>query len=219
MNRSPTPRWSCVAPEIGRALRVRLQPGAGHVAVQPVRSSADRALTTLRVSLAPVVRVAVCLGVVMTCPMSAARAQEVPSVEEERLRDVLMALPQSETLQISTPRVIIDNARLVSLEASTVELREEATGIPVSIDFSAVRGVAVQRRHWLQGTVWGFSGGVLAGSFFGMMLGSYRCTSVELCRASERAGALRLGALVGALGGGIGFTFGRRALYWKPIFP
>ena len=148
-----------------------------------------------------------------------ADAQSVPGGDEERLRALFTEMPARETLQLITPELIVDNARFVSLEPSTVELRQLGTGVPISIDLTAIRGVAVERRHWLQGTLWGLGGGLLAGSMFGLMIGSFECDSVEVCRSSERRGAVRWGMALGVVGGGVGFALGRRDVYWKPIFP
>ena len=146
-------------------------------------------------------------------------AQAAPSIDEARLRTLFGQMPVSETVQLITPDIIVDYAQFVSLEPSTVELRQLGTDVPIIVDLSAIRGVSVERRHWLQGTLWGLGGGLLAGSMFGLMIGSFECDSVELCRSSERKGAVRWGMALGVIGGGVGFTLGRRDVYWKPIFP
>ena len=148
-----------------------------------------------------------------------ADAQVVSDSNEDRLRALFAGMAVNETLQLITPEMIVDNARLVSLEPSTVELRQLGTGVPISVDLTAIRGVAVERRHWLQGTLWGLGGGLLAGSMFGLMIGSFECDSLELCRSDERRGAVRWGTILGIVGGGVGFILGRRDVYWEPIFP
>ncbi|MGB1778232.1 MAG: hypothetical protein ACPHQP_01635 [Longimicrobiales bacterium] len=148
-----------------------------------------------------------------------AAAQAAPGLDEARLRTLFGQMPVNETVQLITPEIIVDDARFVSLEPSTVELRQLGTDVPISVDLTAIRGVSVERRHWLQGTLWGLGGGLLAGSMFGLMIGSFECDSVEVCRSSERKGAVRWGLALGAVGGGVGFTLGRRDVYWKPIFP
>lgn len=145
--------------------------------------------------------------------------QAPPGSYEERLRVLFGRMPETETIQLVTPEVLVENAHVVSLEPTTVELRQLGTGLPISVDLTAIRGVSVQRKHWLQGTLWGLGGGVLAGSVFGLMIGSFNCTTVDGCNSSERDGALFWGSAIGVVGAGIGFTLGRRDIYWKPIFP
>jgi hypothetical protein len=155
---------------------------------------------------------------VMICATGAS-AQAAPIPYEERLRTLFGGLSHDETIQLVTPEILVENAKLVSLEPATVELRQIGTGVPISVDLAAIRGVSVQRRHWLQGTIWGIGGGVLAGSVFGLMIGSFNCTTVDGCGDDERRGAVIWGTTLGIVGGGIGFTLGRRDVYWYPIFP
>ena len=89
------------------------------------------------------------------------------------------------------------------LESAEVEGLFERAVRPIVVDLSAIRGVSVQRRHWLQGTLWGLGGGILAGSVFGMMVDSFYCTTVDGCSSSERQGAIRWGAVLGVVGGGM----------------
>ncbi len=163
--------------------------------------------------------VAVLLCVAALAGVEHAAAQTESSESEIRLRALFAGMTVNETVYVVTPEVLVDHARFVSLESSTVELRQEGTGVPISVDLTAIRGVAVQRTHWLQGALWGLGGGLLAGSMFGLMIGSFECDTVELCKVREREGAVRWGTALGLVGGGIGFTFGRRAVYWKSIFP
>ena len=154
----------------------------------------------------------------LTCASGLA-AQTTPSPDQNRLRTLFSGLPVGENIQLVTPEIILEDARLISLEGSTVQLEQVGTGIPIVVDLTAIRGVSVQRRHWLQSTLWGTSTGLLAGSIFGLMIGSFNCTTVDRCRADERAGAVRLGTTLALVGGGIGFALGRRDVYWYPIFP
>ena len=151
----------------------------------------------------------------LTCASGLA-AQRTPSPDQNRLRTLFSGLPVGENIQLVTPEIILEDARLISLEGSTVQLEQVGTGIPIVVDLTAIRGVSVQRRH---GTLWGTSTGLLAGSIFGLMIGSFNCTTVDRCRADERAGAVRLGTTLALVGGGIGFALGRRDVYWYPIFP
>lgn len=155
---------------------------------------------------------------VMACATGIA-AQSTPSPDEERLQTLIGGLPVGENIQVITPQIFLEDARLVSLEGSMVELEQIGTGVPIVVDLAAIRGVSLQRRHWLQGTVWGVGSGLLAGSVFGLMIGSFNCNSVDRCSEDERAGAVRWGTTLALVGGGIGFTLGRRDTYWYPIFP
>jgi len=154
----------------------------------------------------------------MACATGTA-AQSAPAPDEERLLTLIGGLPLGQNIQVSTPQILVEEALLVSVQGGTVELEQIGTGVPIVVDLEAIRGVSVQRRHWLQGTVWGVSGGLLAGSMFGLIIGSFYCNSIDQCGNEERAGALRWGTTLALVGGGIGFTLGRRDVYWHPIFP
>ena len=148
-----------------------------------------------------------------------AAAQAGPGSNEARLRALFGGMPVAESVQLVTPELLVEDAEFVSLGTSTVELRQAGTGVPIEVDLTAIRGVAVQRSHWLQGTIWGLGGGILAGSVFGLMIGSFYCTTVDGCEDDERRGARVWGTTLGIVGGGIGFTLGRRDVYWQPVFP
>ncbi|HCO14488.1 MAG TPA: hypothetical protein DIT46_09895 [Gemmatimonadetes bacterium] len=148
-----------------------------------------------------------------------AQAQSQPVEPSERLTMLFGDLASAAPLQIITPGRILDDVNFVSLQESTVQLEEIATGALVNVDLSAIRGIAAEQSHWLKATLWGTSGGILVGSIFGLMIGSFKCSDLEACLSDERAGAIRWGATLGLVGGGAGFVLGRRSRHWEPIFP
>ena len=141
------------------------------------------------------------------------------STGERRLQELFSGMHPSQNVRLITPEILVDDAEFVSVTPVTVELRQVGTGVPITVDLSAIRGVSIQKRHWLQGTLWGLGGGVLAGSVFGLMIGSFKCRTVDGCGVAERRGARVWGATLGAVGGSIGFVLGRRDVYWHPVFP
>ena len=141
------------------------------------------------------------------------------STNERRLEALFAGMHPSQNVQLITPEILVEDAEFVSVTPMTVELRQVGTGVPITVDLSAIQGVSIQKRHWLQGTLWGMGGGVLAGSVFGLMIGSFKCRTVDGCGVAERRGARVWGATLGAVGGSIGFVLGRRDVYWHPVFP
>ena len=159
------------------------------------------------------------ISVLVTIVGGPAIAQAQPVEPSERLMILFGDLASVAPLQIITPGRILDDVKFVSLQESTVQLEEIATGALVNVDLSAIRGIAAEQSHWLKATLWGTSGGILVGSVFGLMIGSFKCSDLETCLSDERAGAVRWGATLGLVGGGAGFVLGRKSRHWEPIFP
>jgi hypothetical protein len=135
--------------------------------------------------------------------------------------DVLSALfsdiSADEDLRVTTLAGLVEEGRLADVgETGFSVLRGGATH---QVRFRDVQTVAIEGGHGVQGALWGAAGGALAGGFFGLMIGSFNCNTPEGCQAQERRGAWGWGALLGAVGGGIGFWWGRRQVHWHPIFP
>ena len=159
------------------------------------------------------------ISVLVTIVGGPAIAQAQPVEPSERLMMLFGDLASVAPLQIITPGRILDDVKFVSLQESTVQLEELATGALVNVDLSAIRGISAEQSHWLKATLWGTSGGILIGSVFGLMIGSFKCSDLETCLSDERAGAIRWGATLGLVGGGAGFVLGRKSRHWEPIFP
>ena len=159
------------------------------------------------------------ISVLVTIVGGPAIAQAQPVEPSERLMMLFGDLASVAPLQIITPGRILDDVKFVSLKESTVQLEELATGALVNVDLSAIRGISAEQSHWLKATLWGTSGGILVGSVFGLMIGSFKCSDLEACLSDERAGAVRWGATLGLVGGGAGFVLGRKSRHWEPIFP
>tara|TARA_Y100000817_G_scaffold314928_1_gene316123 strand:+ start:5141 stop:5629 length:489 start_codon:yes stop_codon:yes gene_type:complete len=159
------------------------------------------------------------ISVLVTIVGAPAIAQAQPVEPSERLMILFGDLASVAPLQIITPGRILDDVKFVSLQESTVQLEELATGALVNVDLSAIRGISAEQSHWLKATLWGTSGGILVGSVFGLMIGSFKCSDLEACLSDERAGAVRWGATLGLVGGGAGFVLGRKSRHWEPIFP
>ncbi len=147
------------------------------------------------------------------------QAQAPPVEPNERLTMLFGDLARVAPLQIITPGQILDDVKFLSVQESTVQLEEIGTGAIVNVDLSAIRGIAAEQSNWLKATLWGTSGGMLVGSVFGLMIGSFKCSDLETCLSDERAGAVRWGATLGLVGGGAGFVLGRRSRHWETIFP
>lgn len=163
--------------------------------------------------------VAALVVTIVTATPTSVWAQDTTVHPYEGLRVMLGELVGTVPLQLITPGVILDDIQLVSIQESTVELTQLATGNTITVDLSAIRNVAVERSHWMKTTLWGISGGVLAGSVFGLMIGSFKCTDINECKSDERAGAARWGATLGFVGGAVGFTAGRKSKHWRTIYP
>ena len=149
--------------------------------------------------------------------IASAQAQEVGP--NERLKMLFGDLQSVEPLQIVAPGLILDDVKFVSLQGSIVRLEEVVTGKLVDVSLSAIRSIAIEQDHRLKATLWGTTGGMLVGSVFGLMVGSFKCSDLETCLSDERAGAVRWGTALGLVGGGAGFVLGRRSRYWEAIFP
>ena len=89
----------------------------------------------------------------------------------------------------------------------------------MDVNLSAIRGIAAEQSNWLKATLWGTTGGMLVGSVFGLMIGSFKCSDIETCLSDERAGAVRWGATLGLVGGGAGFVLGRKVVIGRRFFP
>ena len=173
----------------------------------------------LRQAVTPPPSLIAVISVLVTIVGGPAVAQAQSVEPSERLTMLFGDLASVAPLQIITPGRILDDVKFVSLQESTVQLEEIATGALVNLDLSAIRGIAAEQSRWLKATLWGTSGGILVGSVFGLMIGSFKCSDLESCLSDERAGAFRWGATLGLVGGGAGFLLGRRSRHWEPIFP
>ncbi|MDA0328777.1 MAG: hypothetical protein O2958_07190 [Gemmatimonadetes bacterium] len=143
--------------------------------------------------------------------------QDRSELSQQRLVDLFSSLSPSQRVQIVTPVAFLDEAGYLSVSQDSVEVSWQGATVPVSLDH--IRVVSVQSGHALQGTLWGAGTGLLVGSVAGMLIGSFSCTTVQGCNDAERRGLIRLGGALGLTGGALGFFFGRRSLYWKPVFP
>lgn len=159
------------------------------------------------------------IGVLLLCaaPSQAQEAAERLRLGNERLVRLFSDLPVGRRVQIVTPLVRIAAGAFERVSEDSVVVMQDGVVVPVPLDH--IRTVAVQSDHRLQGSLWGLSVGAVVGSVFGLMLGAFDCTSPLGCESSERDGALRWGTVVGVVGGGVGWVFGRRSVYWKPVFP
>ena len=187
----------------------------------PQSDSGANLTNRLRQAVTPLPSLMAAISVLVTIigDPAMAQAQSQPVEPSERLTMLFGDLASAAPLQIITPGRILDDVNFVSLQESTVQLEEIATGALVNVDLSAIRGIAAEQSHWLKATLWGTSGGILVGSIFGLMIGSFKCSDLEACLSDERAGAIRWGATLGLVGGGAGFVLGRRSRHWEPIFP
>ncbi len=185
----------------------------------PQSDSGANLTNRLRQAVTPLPSLMAAISVLVTIIGDPAMAQSQPVEPSERLTMLFGDLASAAPLQIITPGRILDDVNFVSLQESTVQLEEIATGALVNVDLSAIRGIAAEQSHWLKATLWGTSGGILVGSIFGLMIGSFKCSDLEACLSDERAGAIRWGATLGLVGGGAGFVLGRRSRHWEPIFP
>ncbi|MBK91158.1 MAG: hypothetical protein CME27_01735 [Gemmatimonadetes bacterium] len=187
----------------------------------PQSDSGANLTNRLRQAVTPLPSLMAAISVLVTIigDPAMAQAQSQPVEPSERLTMLFGDLASAAPLQIITPGRILDDVNFVSLQESTVQLEEIATGALVNVDLSAIRGIAAEQSHWLKATLWGTSGGILVGSIFGLMIGSFKCSDLEACLSDERAGAVRWGATLGLVGGGAGFVLGRRSRHWEPIFP
>jgi len=171
------------------------------------------------VTLTPSLMAATSVLVAVAGGPAITQAQAPPVEPNERLTMLFGDLARVAPLQIITPGRILDDVKFLSIQESTVQLEELATGALVNVDLSAIRGISAEQSHWLKATLWGTSGGILVGSVFGLMIGSFKCSDLEACLSDERAGAVRWGATLGLVGGGAGFVLGRKSRHWEPIFP
>lgn len=157
------------------------------------------------------------VGLLSAAPSQAQEAAERLRLGNERLIQIFSDLSANHPVQIVTPLVRIDAGSFERVGQDSVVVTLNGVVIPVPLDH--IRTVAVQGDRRLQGTLWGLSVGAVAGGVFGLMIGAFNCTSPLGCEDSERDGALRWGTVVGVGGGGLGWVFGRRSIYWKPVFP
>ena len=173
----------------------------------------------MRQAVTPSQSLMAAISVLVTIVGGPAIAQAQPVEPSERLMILFGDLASVAPLQIITPGRILDDVKFVSLQESTVRLEEVVTGKLVDVNLSAIRSIAIEQDHRLKAALWGTTGGMLVGSVFGLMVGSFKCSDLETCLSDERAGAVRWGTALGLVGGGAGFVLGRRSRYWEAIFP
>jgi len=173
----------------------------------------------MRQAVTPSQSLMAAISVLVTIVGGPAIAQAQQVEPSERLMILFGDLASVAPLQIITPGRILDDVKFVSLQESTVRLEEVVTGKLVDVNLSAIRSIAIEQDHRLKAALWGTTGGMLVGSVFGLMVGSFKCSDLETCLSDERAGAVRWGTALGLVGGGAGFVLGRRSRYWEAIFP
>jgi hypothetical protein len=159
------------------------------------------------------------VGVLVTAP-TAIHAQEagvgVPSPRESLVR-LFSGLSPNDGVQIVTQLLFIENGAFERVGHDSVRVTQYGVAVPVNLD--EIVAVSIRSGHGLQGSLWGSGAGILIGTVVGSIVASFGCTTVELCKASERQGAIRLGVFLGVVCASAGFVIGRRARYWKPVFP
>lgn len=157
-----------------------------------------------------------CLVTALLAP--SVRAQDEPSpLRVEILSGIFSDLPPMAGVQLVTTGGGVEEGSLERVGADGIEVLTD--GMSHAIGYDRIRAVSVRGGHGLQGALWGAGGGALAGAFFGMMFSAFDCQSSLQCANQETSGAWTWGAAMGAVGGGIGFYFGRRERHWHPIFP
>jgi hypothetical protein len=150
-------------------------------------------------------------------PAGAGQSPGEGSTSRDRLIELFSGISAESDIQIATPSLFIEEAAFQGLRGPAVRLRRDGETVPVPLD--DIRSVAVKRSHALQGSLWGGGAGILVGAVAGMMIGSFGCISEVGCTQTEKEGALRWGIAGGLLGTVTGYLFGRRSVYWHPIFP
>ena len=135
----------------------------------------------------------------------------------ERLIRLFSDLSPNDPVQMVTPLVSIDRGAFERVGRDSVHVT--LNGVVVPVPLSHIRTVAFQSHHGLQGSLWGVVGGAVVGSMFGLIIGSFNCTTPVECQSSDKDSTIRWGAVAGIVGGGVGWLLGHRSAYWKSVFP
>jgi hypothetical protein len=147
-----------------------------------------------------------------------ARAQDTSmSPDDRRLSEIFSGLGEDRAVRITTPSFFVEDAFVTSVGPDYVELAQAGTN--VNVGFDDIRGVSVEKSHWLQGALWGAGAGIVIGGVAGLMVASFSCTTPETCNDLERRGMIRWATVFGIGGALGGFAIGRNSIYWSSVFP